>query len=86
MIPSPVLIVTLSLIFSHEKTAPAQRKSLNNTMTSIFRPHFLNFSSLPINNQEIVEIIFARFMNNNYSIYDDIIHSFKDVLKGQDFD
>ena len=38
------------------------------------------------NNQELVEIIFTRFINNDYSIYDSIIHSFKDVLKDQDFD
>ncbi|NDD59664.1 MAG: hypothetical protein EBZ47_10610, partial [Chlamydiae bacterium] len=39
-----------------------------------------------LNNQEIVEIVFARFMNNNYSIYDGIIQSFKDILKDQGFD
>lgn len=38
-----------------------------------------------LNNQEIVEIIFTRFMNNNYGIYDDIIHSFNGILKDQDF-
>ena len=39
----------------------------------------------PLKNQEAVEIIFSRFMNNDYGIYDDIIHSFKDILKDPDF-
>jgi hypothetical protein len=39
-----------------------------------------------LNNQEIVEIVFARFMNNNYGIYNGIIHSFKESLKDQGFD
>jgi hypothetical protein len=38
------------------------------------------------NNQEIVETIFTRFMNNDYGIYDDIILCFKGILKDQDFE
>jgi hypothetical protein len=34
-----------------------------------------------LNDQEIVEIVFSRFMNNDYGIYDDIIHHLKGILK-----
>jgi hypothetical protein len=34
---------------------------------------------------EIVEIVFSRFMNNDYGIYDGLIHNFKEVLEGEGF-
>lgn len=63
----------------------------NGTVSGVFFTACDDLGSLaghinPLNNQEIVEIVFARFMNNNYGIYDGIIHSFKDILKDQDFD
>ena len=39
-----------------------------------------------LKNHEIVEIVFARFLHNDYGIYDDIIHHFKDSLKDQGLD
>lgn len=39
-----------------------------------------------LNRHEIVEIVFSRFMNDGYCIYDDIIDNFEDSLKDQGFD
>lgn len=39
-----------------------------------------------LNSQEIVEIIFTRFMDNSYNIYDNIIQHFTGILQDQDFD
>ncbi len=63
----------------------------NGTVSGVFFTACDDLGSLTrhinhLNNQELVEIVFARFMNNDYGIYEDIIHSFKDVLNGQGFD
>jgi len=39
-----------------------------------------------LNTEKIIEVIFKRFVNDGYYIYDDLILSFKGVLKDQDFD
>lgn len=63
----------------------------NGTVSGVFFTACNDLGSLAghiqhLNNQELVEIIFARFMNDGYGIYDDIIHNFKDILKDQGFD
>ena len=63
----------------------------NGTVSDVFSSACDDLSSLaghvhPLNNQEIVEIVFARFMNNDHGIYDGIMSSFKDLLKDPGFD
>lgn len=43
-------------------------------------------NSLQLQNGVLVEVVFIRFMHNEYGIYDAIIDSFKDIFNNQDFD
>ena len=88
--PKIAFEMMLDFLDLHKKTLERVDDS-NGTVSGVFFTACDDLGSLaghinPLNNQEIVDIVFARFMNNNYGIYDGIIHSFKDILKDQDFD
>jgi hypothetical protein len=88
--PQIAFEMMLDFLDLHKNTLE-QVDDSNGTVSGVFFTACDDLGSLaghihPLNNQEIVDIIFARFMNNEYGIYDGIIHSFKDILKDQDFD
>ncbi|MHC0449612.1 MAG: DUF6880 family protein [Candidatus Lariskella arthropodorum] len=87
--PKIAFEIMLDFLDLHKNTLERVDDS-NGTVSGVFFTACDDLGSLAghinhLNNQEIVEIIFTRFMNNNYGIYDDIIHSFKGILKDQDF-
>lgn len=55
----------------------------NNACTDL---GLLGKSANYLSQQEIVQIVYELFMNNDYGIYDDIIYNFKDVLRDEGLD
>jgi hypothetical protein len=41
------------------------------------------YEQIPYKLEEVVELVFSRFMNNNFGTYDRIIHDFKSILKSE---
>lgn len=89
---SPKIAFEMMLDFLDLHTNTLERvDDSNGTVSGVFFTACNDLGSLAghihhLNNEELVGIIFTRFMNNCYGIYDDIIHSFKDILKDQGFD
>lgn len=80
----------LDFLDLHENTLNRVDDS-NGTVSGVFFAACHDLGSIaghmnPPNNQEFLEIIFAKFMDNGYGVYEDIIHHFKGILKNQDFD
>ncbi len=88
---SPPQAMELMLAFVDLQEATLNRADdSNGSVGDVFKESCADLGKIcalvPMPVEEVVDIVFIRFMNNGFGIYDQIIHNFKDALKEEGLD
>lgn len=86
--PKIAFEVMLNFLDLHKNTLERVDDS-NGTVSDVFITACENLGSIAqdtdqLSNEKLVDIVFSRFTNNDYGIYDGIIRNFKNILNNED--